>query len=115
MSNFTRTLSRVDHKTGLPVLDKQPIESRTLNVDVSLYMQQGDTTASISAPTVVNMETVAGSTAITIISVGHNSGTILQFKVSGGTDGERYKISIPFTTAGEDSLEADVLLLVKDR
>jgi len=107
-------MADIDPDTGLPVLIKQPWEDRLYDIPFCQELRPGDTIASVTGVSFENMGEVSGSGDITIApSPAHNDDTV-QPRISGGHDGENYKLEAQAVTAQGDSLEIDVMLYVRD-
>lgn len=105
-------MSEYDPSTGLEFLIKQPDESRLYDVPFTGLLRTGDTVSSAS----VSQEkqgNVAGSSDLTLGSVANDT-TSAQVRISGGTDGEDYKLEFKATTTNGDTLEMDVMIKVRD-
>lgn len=101
----------IDEQTGLKKALIKPSENRLYDIDVTKYMRTGDNI--FSANSVVET-TLSGTGTLVTESLTTDHVGILQFRAHSGTDGARHKISISFTTAASDELEADVVLEVKE-
>lgn len=84
---------------------KQPVEVQDYDIDFNEYLtSQSDTASSF---------VVASDAGVTIVSSSLVAGVVKVF-VSGGLDGEQYKISATVTTAGGRVKQADILIKVKE-
>ena len=107
-------MSRIDSTTGLPLLVKQPDENRLYNIPFSQELRSSDTISSVTSVTAAAQGDVTQVTALTIAEAPAHDDDTVQPRISGGTDGERYKIEAIVATAGGDTLEVDVMLKVED-
>lgn len=103
----------IDAKTGLPYLTKQPSEDRLYEMDFAALLASGETISSVSSITQSARGNVQGSTSLSI-GTGSASGSNVRFRISGGTDGEDYKITVVVTTSQGNTLEGDGWLYVRD-
>ncbi|MFN9291054.1 MAG: hypothetical protein ACK6EB_23535 [Planctomyces sp.] len=84
---------------------KQPVEVQDYDIDFNEYLtSQSDTASSF---------VVAADPGVTIASSSLVAGVVKVF-VSGGLDGEQYKISATVTTTGGRVKQADILIKVKE-
>lgn len=102
----------IDDATGLGVLVKQPTEVRTFRMDFSNLLY-GATISSISAVTPVNQGLVQGSVNVTV-SAQVVTAEYAEFKLSGGTNGENYKIVVTVADSAGNVLQAEGMLYVRD-
>lgn len=103
-----------DPDTNLDTLVKNPAEDRRYDIPFSQELRTGDTIASVNSVASVKQDKVGGSSNVTIAGTVPFTDTVVQPKISGGTDQENYKITAKATTAGGDLLEVDVMLWVRD-
>lgn len=93
----------------IPDLTKQPSESRTYTFDFGNNLQEGESIASINSFTYAADDTAltAGTPAF--------AGDLVQCRLSGGTDGVNYKITVIVTTNTPFSnvLEGEANLFVR--
>jgi len=97
-------------------LKKQPFEELNCAIDFSGSLAAGDT-ITLDAFLATNSKTGAVSTSVIIASepapaVDHQTVT---FRVIGGADGDRHKITARVTTSTGEKLEADLDLFVKEQ
>jgi hypothetical protein len=104
----------LDAESGLRALWKKPGEVRVFDIDVGPYVRDGAVISTNDISTVTNLGKVSGSGALTAEDEVNDGAQRLQFKVSGGTDLENYRIKIPFVTDAGSELEADVILYVRE-
>jgi hypothetical protein len=84
---------------------KQPVEVQDYDIDFTEYLaSQNDAAISHSA---------TADTGITIMASALTAGVVKVF-VSGGTDGESYKVSATITTSGGRVKQGDILVRVKE-
>lgn len=102
----------VDPDTGLAVLTKQPLETKVFRIDFG-NMLRGELLSSVSSVTATAQGKVAGAAAITPSSLSV-SGRFVLFTMTGGTDGEHYKVTATVVSTSGQTLEADGMLYVSD-
>ena len=90
----------------IPKLLKQPAESRLYAMDFSANMAAADTISSITSVTATPTGLTLGTAAV--------SGQRVQFRISSGTGGTQYKITVVIVTSAGDTLETEGYLEVKD-
>ena len=100
----------IDNATGLDAITKQPSESLVIDMPISNRMRTSDT---ISSVTSVESTRLSGSGTLTITNKTY-SGTTVQARYAGGTDGDIYKITSIVVTTGGDTVETDAVLYIKD-
>lgn len=84
---------------------KQPIEVQDYDIDFNEYLtSQSDTADSF---------VVTADTGITIQNTSLAAGVVKVY-VSGGVDGEQYKVSATVTTTGGRVRQGDILIRVKE-
>jgi len=88
-------------------LYKQPNESRMFAINFSANLESGETINAINSVTVTGAGLTVGSQSIT------SDGKKVQFRVSDGTAGESYQITVVATTTQSNILEGDGILVVK--
>lgn len=103
----------IDATTGLKVLWKKPGDSFLYDIECVEKMRTSDTLSSVGTAVVTNMGNVSGSGDPTASGETQNNATIMQLRLAGGDDLEDYKIGLTGTTAGGDSVVAEVLLRVR--
>ena len=106
---------KTDKETGLPVGHKRANENVLFDMPMANRMRDGDTIDSFVAtfPKFVNLGKVQDSSDITIESFGY-SGTTAQIRISGGQDGEHYKVTVAVNTSLGDVIEFDGILYIGD-
>ena len=90
----------------LPLLEKQPAESLLYDMEFVGRMEDGTTITAV--------DSVTGSPSGLTIGTASYSGTRAQFRVSGGTAGTKYKITVVVTTSDSNTLEGEGNLFVRD-
>lgn len=105
-------MRKIDSRTRLPAVVKQPIENRVFSMDFSDLLV-GLSLASVDSVTATNQNLVTNSTALTVGSFS-NDDTRASVRLSGGTAEEHYKISIVITDSGANVIEGDGMLLVEE-
>ena len=88
-------------------LYKQPSESRMFSVNFAANLESGETINQIDSVTVTGTGLTVGSQSITA------DGKQVQFRVSDGTAGESYQITVVARTTQSNILEGDGILVVK--
>ena len=101
----------IDDETGLKKAFIKPSENRLYDIDVGSYMRAGDNI--FSADSIVGT-LLSGTGTLTLGNLTTDYGDILQFRASAGSVDTRHKIEITFTTAAGDTLEADLVIEVKE-
>ena len=89
------------------ILDKQPSESRLYDIDFAPLLATGDTLT--GTPTVTTAQS-----GLTIAAPSLSTPKV-QVRLSSGTDGTLYKLTVKSSTANGDTLETDIYLRVEDR
>lgn len=90
----------------IPHLIKQPSESRVYSLDFTANMSNDETISSIDSFTIAPAGPTLGTPSA--------AGKIVQNRISGGTDGTNYKITVVITTSDSNILEGEAKLFVKD-
>lgn len=103
----------LDPDNGLDVEIKQPWEYFPLDMQLASRIRTGDEISLVDEVIIENQGKVTGSIDIALGQKSY-SGTIAQVEVSGGTDGENYKITYRCTTLAGDRVEADGMIWVRD-
>ena len=108
-------MSLTDPTTGLDVLIKQPGEARLYHIPFSQELRTGETISGVNSITQTKMGVVAGADDLTIgVATLNDDADIMQTRISGGTDGEHYKLEAIVTTSQSDTIEVDVMLYLAD-
>ena len=88
------------------VFEKQPLEVIDYFFNyVDWLASKSDTSASY---------TLTAATGITLVSHSEVSAGVIQVFISGGTSGQRYKVTCHLTTTGGRVKELDLILKIKD-
>lgn len=90
----------------IPVLEKEPSDSRLYDIDFTGLLGAAETVSSVSSLTVSPTGPTLGSSVA--------SGKRVQFRASGGTAGAKYKITAVVVTSASNTIEGDVYLNVLD-
>lgn len=98
----------------LVILEKQPRESRLFDVDFADDLLSGDSITVVQSVTVANKNNVDSSLLPSVDSENIN-GSLVQLRLSGGTNQEQYLITVLISTSLGDTLEGDGLLNVLER
>lgn len=89
----------------LAKFEKQPSEIQDYDIDFSEYLDAiGDTASSVTVTAEIGI-TVSSSALI---------GKVVKVWLTGGSNGETYKITVLLTTAGGRRREADIKVKVKE-
>lgn len=104
------SIEYVDAETGLPLLEKQPNETRRYYADFSAKLR-GNTISSIISLTLAGLGRVSGAAALTPGGTTID-GDSVTFTLAGGTSGEVYKVTVLVVDSGGNTLECDGALLV---
>jgi len=94
-------------------LYKQPSESRLYHFNFSNLLAAGETIASVTSVTQIKYNRISGSQNLTI-GTPTNSTSAVQVRLSGGTNGEKYKVTALITTSSSNILEMEGILYIKD-
>lgn len=95
--------------------EKQPAEVKDYPIDYSEWLAEitaGDTIASASAEAVCTTD--ATDTALVVNSVS-TAATGLAVWLSGGTDGQTYKVTVTVNTVGGRIDQSEFIVKLKDR
>lgn len=98
---------------ALQTLTKQSYEERIFQFDFSGKMETTATVATVVSVTSENLGFVSGSSSISIAAASA-SGQLVQAMFSGGTSGERYKVTAKAVDSTGQKLELDGFLRVQD-
>jgi hypothetical protein len=106
------SLEYIDADTGLPMLEKQPNETRRFYMDFAEKLR-GNTIVSISSLAIASLGRIPSSAAVT---PGTQSihGDSITFTLAGGTSGEVYKVTVIIVDSAGQVLEGDGALFVTD-
>lgn len=92
----------------MPILErftKQPADVQDYDIDFTRYL---DALTDTAASAVVTPE--AGITLVNSLVLGKK----VKVWLSGGTSGQKYKVTILLTTTGGRTKEAEILIIVRD-
>lgn len=106
------SLEHIDPDSGLPVLVKQPSESRLFTLDFAPLLD-GTTVASITSITVDRQDEVANSDVIAATEQNFTASGV-RFRLAGGTHNENYKVTALVVDSGANTLEAEGMLYVRE-
>lgn len=100
----------------LQTTEKQIAEAVIVQFDFSPDMAEAETLSSVTSIVSANQGDVGGSSNVTIsnIALSSVSTKIAQCLVSGGTVGERYKLTAIVVTSAGQTLEADGYMRVRN-
>lgn len=100
----------------LQTTEKQVAEAVIVQFDFSPDMATAETLSSVTSILAVNQDEIDASDDVTIASVAIStvSTQIAQCVVSGGTNGELYKLTAIVVTSAGQTLEADGYLRVRN-
>lgn len=94
-----------------PSCVKQPSESRVYTMDFSAQLAQGEV---ITGVTSVAYDGPTGDTTLVISGIASYTDTTANQRISGGTSGARYDVTMIVTTSFGNTLEGEGVLQVKD-
>lgn len=97
----------------LETYEKQPAEIKDYDIDYSEWLASPADTISDATATVVCLST-DGDTALAINGVDITTKTV-KLWISGGTSGEKYKITINVMTNGGRLDQSELIFKIKDR
>ena len=98
-------------------LDKQPAEDRLFDMDFSPRLSALENLTGTPTVTQELVDQNTGALSATtdlVIGTATVSGQIAQVRISGGVDGNLYKVTFLSTTDGANTVEADGYLLVQN-
>lgn len=95
-------------------VEKQPWEERFWGIYYGDWLADGDSVGSVLPATVECLST-PGDVALTVANTTVIDTTHTKVEVHGGTDGEKYKITVRATTTLGEGIEAEIVVKVKDR
>jgi hypothetical protein len=90
---------------ALRKFDKQPIEEQDYDFDFSEYLELHND--------VIQNLAVAVETGLTLGAYSHSLG-VVKVWISGGEDGEQYKVSATVTTVGGRVKQGDLIIRVRE-
>jgi hypothetical protein len=94
------------------ILYKTPAESFIYTIGFEKSMEQTESISTISSLTISPPH--SGTETITIDSSPLIVGKDIQFRISGGTDGQSYKVTAVITTSLGNTMEEDFILVVRN-
>jgi len=98
----------------LPTLEKQPSEGLLYDMEFLGRLAEGETLTAVTSFTAVpNIDTAPLDTPLTI-GTPAASGTRAQARISAGTSGTKYKITVVVTTSASNTLEGEGYLFVRN-
>ena len=103
----------IDPNSGLEAFIKQPDESRVYTFEFAALLG-ANTVDTVVSVTGVNQGLVDGSAALTVGAGTDDNISKVQVRLSGGTDGEDYKIEATVTDSGTNTLQGEGMLQVRD-
>jgi len=106
-------LAFIDAATGLPVLVKQPVETRLFRIDFANKLRHSALSSATSV-SATGQGVVAGSAAVSVSAITISAGRYVLFTLAGGTDDENYKITALVLTDDGQSLEGDGMLYCRE-
>lgn len=104
------SLEYVDADTNLPMLIKQPAETRRYYMDFGEKLR-GRSIVSITSVSIASLGRIDGAEAITP-GTAAAEGDAVTFTLAGGTSGEVYKVTVIVVDSGGNILEGDGALQV---
>ncbi|XVJ69950.1 MAG: hypothetical protein HEQ39_10025 [Rhizobacter sp.] len=84
---------------------KQPIDREDIDFDFSSYLEKRND--------LIQTVAVTAEDGLTVEAVSHSEGVVKAW-VSGGEDGEQYKVSATVTTVGGRVKQGDLIIRVKE-
>jgi hypothetical protein len=98
---------------AITTYEKQPADVQDFDFDFSAYLTAlGDTGSSIALAEVEDGITLDSSSLTT--SASGVSGGLVKVWLSGGTSGEKYKVTVRLDTTGGRTREAEIYVRVKE-
>ena len=104
----------VDLETGLEVLIKQPSETRIYDLKFDDVLPSGATISQINQVKAEPRGNVVNSDTLNVGSPTGVGTTSVQMTISGGKDGEDYKITAVIVDSSGNTLEGEGMLYVRD-
>ena len=102
----------IDKDSGLLYQVKRPSENKTYSVDFKDVIPSGQTIASIGSVTASAIGLVT-ETAALVVGAMSSTNTTVNVKLSAGTDGENYEVSIEVTDTNGDIHADDIMIKVR--
>lgn len=94
----------------LGTIQKQPADQLDYDVDFSKWLPSGDTVTSAIA----SASTIDGDTAPLVVDSVSVTDTVVKAWISGGLDGNTYKVTVTATTAAGRVKEEEFKIRVKE-
>jgi len=94
-----------------PSVVKQPSESRLYEMDFSLLLGEAETIVTVDSVTV---DPAPESGGLSLDGPATAVGAVVRQRISGGTAGVRYKVTIVVTTSAANVLEGEGIMHVRD-
>ena len=94
---------------AIPTVIKQPSESRLYTMEFAALLGSGETLS-----TVVSVTVDKATTPVLAISGQVVSGSQLQFRLAGGLNGTKYKVTGVVTTSAGNTLEGEGIVQLED-
>lgn len=94
---------------------KQPAETLDYDIDFAEFLSDGDTLVSAGDPPVPSpLNVVVSPTGLTLGPTLVRDGTIVKQWLSGGTDGQKYKITLTVTSNAGRVKQIEFIVRVKE-
>lgn len=106
------SLEYIDAATGLPMLQKQPGETRRFYMDFAEKLR-GATIASVTSVGLAGLGRISGAAALSP-GAATIDGDSVTFPLAGGTSGEVYKVTVKIVDSIGSVLEGDGALFVTE-
>lgn len=94
---------------AIPTVIKQPSESRLYTMEFAALLGSGETLSTVVSVTVDKVTTPALVTSGQVVS-----GSQLQFRLAGGLNGTKYKVTGVVTTSASNTLEGEGIVQLED-
>lgn len=105
-------MKKIDVTTGLVYEVMRPYENKSYTVHFDKILPDGVTLASVISVAIAASGNVAEITPLSSAAEAA-SGTKVSMKLSGGTDGEDYEITVKCTDSNGDTVGDDVMIKVR--
>jgi hypothetical protein len=96
----------------LETYEKQPVERKDYDVDMSPWLDPALDAMDECTATVICLTDAADTTLVVTTQI---TAKIIKVWVSGGTSGNRYKITLTVTTLGARIDQSELIFKIKDR
>ena len=94
---------------------KQPTEVIDYDIDFSQFLTEGDTLVTVGDPPVpIPLDVSVTPAGLVIGGTYVRNGTVVKQWLSGGTVGERYKVTLTVTSGGGRVKQVEFIVRVKD-